>query len=121
MENLTHAHVWKVKVKKSKIGKSEFHIAGSPLLLEIFVGVIVMDGVDGGRQGPQGEQFGEICASVWCSLQYSSGLSTAVWANFLLFDSFLLIVSFTNMSVLLCVMPVGLSCKAVKVKCTFGH
>lgn len=82
MEKLTRAHVWKVKVKEEKVN---FPLLGSPLLSEIFVGVVVMDGVDGDRQGPWGKQFGEICASVWCSMQYSSGLSTAVCGNFLLF------------------------------------
>lgn len=55
-----------------------FPLLGSPLLSEIFVGMVVMDGVEGDGQGPCEKQFGEICASVWGSVQYSRGLSTVV-------------------------------------------
>lgn len=105
---------------KLELGK--FPLLGSPLLGGVLSeGILVMDGLDGDRQGLRGKQFGGNLRPGL--VQFAAFPRFIDWrrSQFPRFIPHLLIPPFSAASVLLFEMSVGVSWTAVKVRHTLGH
>lgn len=100
-----------------KLESGKFPLLGSPLLGGLSEGILVMDGLDGDRQGLRGKQFGGNLRPGL--VQFAAFPRFIDWrrSQFPRFVPLLLIPP----SVLLFEMSAGVSWTAVKVRHTLGH